>query len=171
MTQDMTLVLEENKRITREEVAKCVKAIRKLIDKNKDIVKIEFTNKESNDKYNINFNGYGKNAHETFIFYSNYKENIAEEIIDSLEDNENNNGNIITANGVLKRLYLVTNRKPYAKIVKQAFMKLQEITNNKFDIYCDSGYMYYKDKIILNNKTFKSLEEIEKLNKKKRGSK
>jgi len=170
--------LDESKRISREEVAKCVSAIRKLIAKNKGIVKIEFENKESNDKYNINFNGCGKKAHETFIFYSQYKESVAEEIVDSLEDKENKcNDNIISARGVFIKNNILTNRKPYDKVVKQAYMKCQAITNDKFDIECDDDLKYFKDKIIKTQGavdyikkgkkdiTYKTLGETGKLNK------
>jgi len=166
MSYRIVTTLDNNKRISKEEVEKCVKAIRKLIIKNKDIVKIEFDDKYCNDKYNINFNGYGKDAHETFIFYSMYKENIAEEIIDSLENKENAYiSNIISASGVFERNNMITNRKPYDKVVKQALMKCQEVTNNKFKITCDDGFIYFKDKIKKGKKIYKSLEEMEKLKK------
>jgi hypothetical protein len=56
------------------------------LEKNKKVVQIEFRDRKSLNKYNINFNGKGKNAHETFIFYSRFKNNPAEEIVEALDD-------------------------------------------------------------------------------------
>jgi len=161
---------KEGRFLTREEVGACVEAIREIITKNKEIVKVDFKDKESNNKYNINFNGYGKEAHETFALYSKYKENPAEEIIEALDDEKSEDYNdVITARGVLKRAKTATSRCPYDKIVKQALMKCQEITNNGFDVFCDDDYHYYKDKIVKKidkeTTTYKTLEQTGKINK------
>jgi len=161
---------KEGRFLTREEVGACVKAIKEIIDNNKDIVNLDFKNKESYNKYNINFNGYGKDAHETFTFYSKFKDNPAEEIIEALDDEKSEDYNdVITARGILVVAKIATSRCPYDKIVKQALMKCQEITNNGFYIHCDDGYDYYKDKIVkkVDNKTttYKTLDETAKINK------
>jgi len=141
---------KEGKKITKEEVVKCVEAIRDLIKEYKKIVKIDFKQKEANNKYNINFNGIGNDEHETFAFYSNYKDDVKEEIIEALE-NKNKTEYHTIINGVLKFCCCKTARKPYDKVVKLALMKIQEITNNKFKVTCDDGYWYEKDGVYKSN--------------------
>jgi len=178
MGYGITFKTKEGRFLSREEVEACVEAIRAIINRNKETVKEEFKNEQSNNKYNINFNGYRKDAHETFAFYNKFKDNPAEELIEALDDETSQDYDaVITARGILKRAHLFTNRKRYDKIVKQALMKCQEITNNGFDIICDDGYNYYKNKIIKKigavdyikkgkkTITHKTLDEVGKINK------
>ena len=174
----ITYNTKEGRFLTREEVNACVIAIQEIINKNSKVVHVEFKNKESYNKYNINFNGYKKDAHETFTFYSRFKDNPAEEIIEALDDKTSvNYNNIITARGVLKNERIHTNRLYYDKIVKEALMKCQEITNNGFNVRCNDNYNYYKDKILKKQGvsdfikqgrktiTYKTLDEVGKVNK------
>ena len=178
MGYGITFKTKEGRFLTREEVKSCVEAIQGIINQNKEIIKVEFKNKESYNKYNINFNGYNKDAHETFAFYSKFKDNPAEEIIEALDDEKSRDyDEVITARGILKRSNMLTSRKPYDKIVKQALMRCQQITNNGFDIVCDDNYTYYKNRItqkqgaveyIKKGKktiTYKTLDEVGKINK------
>jgi len=178
MGYGITFNTKEGRFLTREEVEACVEAIQETINENKEIVKVEFKNKESYNKHNINFNGYKKDAHETFAFYSKFKDNPAEEIIEALDDKTNKEyDDVVSARGILKRAHLFTNRKPYDKIVKQTLIKCQKITNNGFDIVCDDGCNYYKNKIIQKQGavdyikkgkktiTYKTLDEVGKINK------
>ena len=168
----------DDRRITREQVRACVLAIQEIIKKHPKVVQVEFKDKLSLNNYNINFNGVGKkNQHETFIFYSSFKENIAEEIVDALDEKHQKYREVITANGYLEMCEVKTARKKYDKIVKEVLMKCQEITNDAFDIICDDGFKYTKNGIVVRQGavdyiekgrkiiTYKTLDEISKLKK------
>lgn len=122
-------------KITKKEVIECVKRIKGLIDEN-DLVEVEFP--DAVDKYNINFNGIGEDSHETFVFYSDYKENKFEEdkqkVIDKLTEQKSFHEII---NGKLKFCFCKTARKPYDRVVKQALMIIQNVTNHKLLLSCD----------------------------------
>ena len=162
----ITYSTKEGRELSREEVEACVKAIKEIVLANQKVVQIEFKDRKCCNRYNINFNGKGKNAHETFVFYSKFKVNPAEEIIEALDDKHKDLWEVITARGRLVRCTTATARQKYDKIVKQALMKCQEITDNAFNITCDDGFDYFKDKIVLktdsNKKEFKTLEELRK---------
>jgi hypothetical protein len=134
---------KKGKSITKEETEKCVEAIKQIIEKHKDIVEIEFIGKSELNKWNINFNGIGDDAHETFCFYSYYDKSSAEMIMGVFEDREFNE-DYISPSGKLGRTFCKTARKPYDEVIKECFIKIQEITNNKFDINCDDGFVYTK---------------------------
>ena len=167
----------ENRRLTRGQICACVLAIKETIKKYPKVVQVEFNDKRSYNNYNINFNGVGKNQHETFIFYSNFKENPAEEIVDALSDKQETFREVISASGWLEMCEVKTARKKYDKIVKEVLMKCQEITNDAFDIICDDGFKYTKNGIVVRQGavdyiekgrkiiTYKTLDEISKLKK------
>lgn len=136
-----TIYYKTRKKVSKEEVAECVEAIKEIIEENKEIVVIDYPDEVN--KYNINFNGFGDEGHETFCFDSNYKEDIREEIIDNLEDVKQKDSGVIF-NGELGFCFCKTARKKYDKVCKLALIKIQEITNNKFEISCDDGYSYEK---------------------------
>lgn len=125
-----------NLRITKKEVVECVKRIKDLITEN-DLVEVQFP--DAVDKYNINFNGIGDDSHETFCFYSDYKDSKFEEekqrVIDKLTEQKSYSGDII--NGKLEFCFCKTARKPYDKVVKQALMIIQEVTSHKLVVSCD----------------------------------
>jgi len=159
----------DNRRLTREQVRACVLAIKETIKNNSKVVQVEFNDKKSYNNYNINFNGVGKNQHETFIFYSSFKQNPAEEIVDALDDKHETYREVITANGKLEMCEVKTARKKYDKIVKEVLMKCQEITNDAFYIVCDDSFRYFKKGISTTGKPtkrfLKTLDEVGKLRK------
>lgn len=132
----------EGEIVTKEEVRKCVEEIKKLVEENKDIIDYEFP--EAVDKYNVNFNGVNEEG-ETFCFYSDYKDNRKEEILDKIENKEFNPNGLVR--GKLDFNCCKTHRNGYDRFVKTALMKIQEITNNKFEVTCDDNYIYEKDGI------------------------
>ena len=134
---------KKGKSITKEETEKCVEAIKQIIEKHKDIVEIEFIGKAELNKWNINFNGIGDDAHETFCFYSYYNESPSEMIMKAFEDREFNE-DFISLSGKLGRTFCKTARNPYDEVVKECLIKIQEITNDKFDIICDDNFVYTK---------------------------
>lgn len=126
--------------ITKEEVQEIVKQIRHLVEKNKDLVKIEFEDAENNNnEFNINFNASNeKEEYETFTFYSLFHRNPTELLAEELcEDNENKIGynGVISINGNLRGGNSCdTFNYPYTKVVKKALTLMQKITKDKFEI-------------------------------------
>jgi len=180
MAYGISYFTKDKRKLTREEVENCVIAIRAIIEQHPKAVQIEFKDKKSNNKYNINFNGLGKDAHETFVFYSKFKENPAEEIVEALEEgNKPTERDVISARGILECCQIRTAKKKYDKIVKLALIKCQEVTNDAFDIRCDDNLVYTQTKIFdasnneltakeIKNKTpyvFNTLEEVRKQHK------
>ena len=135
----------KNKYLTKEEVAECVSAIRQIIQKHSKIVHIEFKGKAEDNKWNINFNGYEDDGHETFCFYSYYNENPAEMVLEALDSQREFNGDYISLNGELRGAFCKTARKQYDYVVKLCLIKVQEITDNAFEITCDDNLEYTKE--------------------------
>jgi hypothetical protein len=134
--------------LTKEEVKRCVAAIRQLIVNNANLIKIEFTDEPNNNNYNINFNSCNpQHRYETFCFYSKFKDNPNEEVYDMLQNQEEQKS-VINYKGQLIFEHCKTNRMPYAQLVIRALQIIQQITDNKLNAYCDDGNSYYKDKII-----------------------
>jgi len=136
---------KKGRQLTKEEVEKCVNAIKQIVQEHKDIVKIEFKGKAELNKWNINFNGYDDDGHETFCFYSYYNENPAEMVLEALDSDREFNGDYISLNGELRGAFCKTARKQYDYVVKLCLIKVQEITDNAFEITCDDGWEYVKE--------------------------
>lgn len=110
-----TIYWECKKAITKDEARLIVQEIRKLINDNSSIIKIDIEETEYNNDYAITFNGIDDNSHETFCFK-----------INSEKEKEK-----------FGFQFCKTARKPYDTYVKKALLIIQNITNNKLKISCD----------------------------------
>jgi hypothetical protein len=129
--EDQCIYWNRKKDITSSEIKEIVVQIRALVEKNKDVVEIEWPEPKFNDEFNINFNGLGKQAHETFAFYNDQNSDPIQELQKNIEgqnDEEMRNFRKTTFN------FCKTAGKPYEKVVKEALVIMQKVTKNRFDI-------------------------------------
>lgn len=134
----ITYISKKNKYISKEQVEQIVKEIKLLLEqpKIKKIAKIEFKDRRSFNRYNINFNGVRNNdMFETFTFYTEYKNTRAQEVAEAIAEKDYNKiPRVLNLNGELKEGKCWTNKYPYARIVIKALDIIQRITKNALKI-------------------------------------
>lgn len=129
----------KGKSISKEQAKEIVEGIKTLLrDKEiKKIAQIEFKDKLSYNKYNINFNGKSKKDFETFTFYTEYKNSSTQEVAEAITDKTgtyNNIKRIVHLDGTLEECRCWTNSKPYTKVVIMVLDMIQKITKNALKI-------------------------------------
>jgi len=81
-------------------------------------------------------------------------------VLEALDSVRELNNDYISLNGELKGAFCKTARKAYDYVVKLCLIKIQEITNNAFEITCDDGYSYYKEGLKTKNESSKGKDFI-----------
>ena len=126
--------------LAQDEAKACVAAIRGLMGECADVVQSEFTSADADSTYNINFNGIGGGAHETFTFYTAFvaPSEVPRAVADALTWPREPADHILTPEGHLAFNFCKTAAKPYDRVVKLALMKIQEVTGGKL-VLSDDG--------------------------------
>lgn len=128
--------------MTQAEAKSCVAAIRKLCARWPEVVAIDVPDWRHNNVCNVNFNGLGDDAHETFTFYTRYldEDEVPQAVAEALGADPPRawTKHILTPEGVLEFNCCKTARKPYDRLVKQALLDIQRITGGKL-VLSDDG--------------------------------
>jgi len=134
--------------ITQAEAGRCVAALRTLIRAHRQTVAVEFDQMPANSTYNVNFNGRGDGAHQTFTFYTRYlaPDEVPAAVLAAFDDPqtaiEARHGavlhQILSQDGILSFNSCRTAQKPYDRVVKLAIMAIQRITGGKL-VLADDG--------------------------------